>query len=71
MDAGDAAALLERLKAMKEWSRAVIFTDEGHVLASTFSANEAEIKCAGARARCARRRRSALTELPQVAAHRL
>lgn len=45
MDAGD-AALVEKLKNMKEWSRAVIFNEEGHVLASTFSANDAEIKCA-------------------------
>jgi hypothetical protein len=44
MDAGD-AALVEKLKAMKEWSRAVIFNEEGHVIASTFNANEAEVKC--------------------------
>ena len=43
MDPGD-AALVEKLKAMKEWSRAMVFNDEGHALASTFSANEAEIK---------------------------
>jgi len=44
MDPGDAAALLEKLKTMKEWSRGVVFNDEGHVLASSFSANEAEVK---------------------------
>lgn len=44
MDAGD-AALVEKLKTMKEWSRAVIFNEEGHVIASTFNANEAEVKC--------------------------
>lgn len=45
MDAGD-AALVEKLKAMKEWSRAVIFNEEGHVIAGTFNANEAEVKYA-------------------------
>jgi len=43
MDAGD-AAVVEKLKAMKEWSRAVVFNEEGHVLGSTFAANEPELK---------------------------
>jgi len=37
-------ALLGKLKLMKEWSRGVIFDEEGHVLAATFAPNDAEIK---------------------------
>lgn len=42
--ATDEASLLERLKSMKEWSRAVIFTDTGKPLASTFNADPSELE---------------------------
>jgi hypothetical protein len=41
MNAG--GTLEEKLKANKEWSRAIVYSDKGDILASTFQPQEGEI----------------------------